>query len=242
MPFRPFGPTSQVEILNAYNEGDTSFVARRGTLASGKQRKARYSFEIKSEPLLMDLDELNLGRGPAEAIRDLIKDQINGIAVRASKATLAARERAAAAFSRGEAWALKRYGGGRIGAMAPNQSDKLYNDSGRLRESIYVSPNMTDAVYTVNVAANRLNPDQFGAGHAGMVSRLVELVPALDPKKLLGMPTVERAIKKASDELIVKLTDNRDATIARGLAQLRSAQLRAGRALIGLGRTVLGGI
>ncbi len=240
MPFRAFGRESDVEVLNSYNDGDTMFVARRGTLASGKQRKARYSFEIKSEPLLHDLDELNLGRGPAEAIRDLIKDQINGISVVASKATLAARARAAAAFANGERWAMKRYSGGRIGAMAPNTSDKLFNDSGRLRESIFVSPNMTDAVYTVNVAASRLNPDQFGAGFAPMIERLKVFVPALDPKKLMGMPTVEAAIKKATNEMIMKLADDSEKSIARGQARMRAARAQAARAALALARTVLG--
>jgi len=226
VPFKGFDSRSQIETLNSYNDNATSFVARTGTLASGKQRKARYGFEIKSEPLLHDLSELNLGQGPAQAVADLIKDQINGISVRASNATLAMRKKAAAAFTSGESWALRRYSGGRIGAMAPNTSDKLFNDSGRLRESIFVRENMTDASFTVNVAASRLNPDLFGAGFTAMINRLTALVPALDPRKLMGMPTVEAAIKRSVDEMVTKATDNSEAAIAAGMARLRSAQMR----------------
>lgn len=240
MPFPPFDRASDVEVLNAYNDGDSIFVARRGTTAKGTQRKARYSFEIVSEPLLHDLNELNLGRGPAEAIKDLIKDQINGISVTASKATIAMRIKARAALERGESWATKRYAGGRIGIMPPGVSDKLFQDSGRLRESIFVSPNLTDATYTVNVAANRLNPDLFGSGFTEMIGRLVALVPALNPKTLRGMPTIERAIQQSVTDMIAKAQDNLDATIARKQAQLRSAQLRLAKTIGGIAGRALG--
>ncbi len=211
---------------------------RRGTLASGAKRKARYSIEIRSEPLLVDLDEMNLGNGPAEAIASLIRDQINGISERASDATIAIRKKAAKAFAEGKG--LARYAGGRLGPMAPNTSDKLFVDSGRLARGIHVRPNMTDKTYSVNVAANRLNPGLFGAGYEAMVNKLVSRVPALDPKKLMGMPTVEKAISQAVSDMVAKAEANSEAAILRKLGQLRAAKKRALQAVLGVARGALG--
>ncbi len=225
MPF-PFHADSDVEVLNSWSGDDTFLVARRGTLASGARRKARYSLEVRSQPLLLQLDEFNLGQKPAQALADLIRDQINGISAVASKSTQAMRVRAGLAFQRGESWAVKRYSGGRMGPMAPNQSNKLFQDSGRLAAGIFVRMNIKDSTFSVNVPANRLNPDQFGRDHAGMVQRLVNLVPALDPKKALGMPTIEKAIKEGMAEMMQKAEDNSAATIARGKAKLRAAKMK----------------
>lgn len=233
MPFTP-SPDSDVEVINAWSDGDVTLAARRGTLASGKQRKARYTFEIKSEPLLFDLNELALGGKLAEVWAQRIRDNTNGIAVRASDATIAMRTKAAAALAAGASWATKRYAGGRIGAMAPNQSDKLFNDSGRLAKGIFVRQNLTDASYTVNVPANRMNRESFGAGYDAMVARFVELVPMLDPKKALGDPAIERAVKESVDQMVTKLESNAEAAIARGLAKLRAERLRLFRQVGGL--------
>lgn len=225
MPFRP-DSASDVEVINSWSDGDITLAARRGTLKSGAQRKARYSIEINSEPLLFDLNEMNLGGKLAEVWAQRIRDNILGIAVPASKATQAMRSKAAAAFSSGASWALKRYGGGRIGSMPPNQSDKLFNDSGRLATGIHVRQNLTDASYTVNVPANRLNRETFGAGYDAMVARFVSLVPMLDPKKALGDPQIEKAIKESVDQMVTKLESNAEAALARGLAKLRAEKLR----------------
>lgn len=227
MPFSPFpGRESDVEVINSYADGDINLTARRGTLASGKQRKARYAIDIKSEPLLFDLNEMNLGGRLAEVWAQRIKDNILGIAVRASDATIAMRAKAAAAFNAGAPWAQKRYAGGRIGAMAPNQSDKLFSDSGRLAEGVFVRQNLADATYTVNLPANRFNRETFGAGYDAMVARFVSLVPMLDPKKALGDPAIEKAIKESVAEMVTKATDASEAAMQRSLAKLRAARMR----------------
>jgi hypothetical protein len=225
MPFAP-SAASDVEVINSWSEGDITLAARRGTLASGAQRKPRYTIEVRSEPLLFDLNELSLGGKLAEVWAQRIRDNINGIAVRASDATIAMREKAAAAFQSGAGWARKRYAGGRIGAMAPNQSDKLFNDSGRTAAGVHVRQNLTDASYSVNLPANRFNREGFGAGYDAMVARFVSLVPMLDPKKAAGDPQIEAAIKESVNQMVTKLESNAEAAIARGLAKLRAERMR----------------
>jgi hypothetical protein len=241
MPFAPFpGRDSDVEVINSYADGDVNLTARRGTLASGKQRKARYAIDIKSEPLLFDLNEMNLGGRLAEVWAQRIRDNILGIAVRASDATIAMRTKAAAAFGSGQAWATKRYAGGRIGPMAPNQSDKLFNDSGRLAAGVTVRSNLTDASYTVNLPANRFNRETFGVGYDAMVAKFVSLVPMLDPKKALGDPQIEAAIKESVAQMVTKATDASEAAIQRSLAKLRAAKLRVLKQIGGVAARGLG--
>jgi hypothetical protein len=225
MPFQP-DRASDVEVINSWSDGDITLAARRGTLKSGAQRKARYSIEIRSEPLLLDLNELVLGGKLAEVWAQRIRDNIQGIAVPASKATQAFREGAVGALQRGEAWARQRYAGGRIGAMAPNTSDKLFSDSGRLAAGVHVRQNLTDASYTVNFPANRFNRETFGANYDAMVAKFVSLVPMLDPKKAIGDPAIEKAIKQSLEDSIQKLESNAQAAIVAGLARLRAQQLR----------------
>jgi len=224
MPFP--GRDSEIEVINSLAAGDISLTERRGTLASGAQRKARYTMELKSEPLLFELDELNLGNKLAEAWRDRIRDNVIGIAVPASKATQAMRKKAKAAFSAGAGWAMKRYSGGRMASLEPDQSDKLFNDSGRLADGIHVRPNLTDSSYTVNFPANRFNPTLFGAGYEAMVARFVSLVPMLDPKRALGDPAIEEAIKEGLGEMMSKAESNAESRIASSLAKLRAARLK----------------
>jgi hypothetical protein len=224
MPFP--GRDSDVEVINSWSADDISLTRRRGTLASGKQRKARYAIDIKSEPLLFELDELNLGNKPAEAWAQRIRDNVIGISAVASKATQALRVKGAIALAAGASWATKRYSGGRIGTMQPNQTDKLFNDSGRLAKSIHMRPNLTDSSYTINVAANRFNPDLFGAGFEVMMNKFVTLVPMLDPKKAFADPDIEKAIKEGLADMMTKAESNAEAALASSLARLRGARLK----------------
>ncbi len=238
LPFQP-DSASDVEIINAYADGDVTLAARRGTLASGAQRKARYSIEIKSEPLLFELNELNLGGELAAAWAQRIRDNIQGIAVPASKATQAMRTKAVDALAAGASWATRRYSGGRIGSMPPNQTDKLFNDSGRLAKGVHLRQNLTDSSYTLNVPANRLNREQFGRGYDEMVGKLVSLVPMLDPSKALGDPAIEKAIKESVATMISKAESNAEAALQRSLAKLRATRARV---LKQIGRFALGAL
>jgi hypothetical protein len=238
MPFQP-DSASDVEVINSWSDGDITLAARRGTLASGAQRKARYSIEIRSEPLLFELNELNLGGELAAAWAQRIRDNIQGIAVPASKATQAMRAKAVDALAAGASWAVKRYSGGRMGTRAPNQSDKLFYDSGRLAEGVHLRQNLTDSSYTLNVPSNRLNREQFGRGYDEMVTRLVELAPMLDPRKALGDPVIEKAIKESVATMISKAESRAEAAIQRSLAKLRAERVRV---LKLVGRLALGAL
>src|SRR5262245_11989502 len=101
-----FDRDSDVVVLNSFSGGDVRFTRRRGMLASGRRRKARYAIDVKSEPLLFELSALNLGEGVAAAWLQRIRDQWLGIAERAAPATLRFRERAARALA-GRAVAAK---------------------------------------------------------------------------------------------------------------------------------------
>lgn len=178
------------------NEG---FEERRRTTGNGT--KSRYTFSIKSEPIFVNLDPFALGAGPAAAIRDEISNGIKNISEVASPATLLKRKYAANAMEKGSRWAMKRYGGGRTGPTPPNQSDRLFNDSGRLAGGVFVRQNTQEKSWTVNVPANRLDPSTFKnqASFVGMVERLRSLVPALrDP----FTPKVDEAIRVAVTEVL----------------------------------------
>jgi hypothetical protein len=125
------------------------------TRASGKER---VTLEIRGDALLINTDEKELMKPIAAALAAEIRKGVQTFHGVASPATRKAREVAARAFANGEAWARKRYSGGQIGAMAPNQTPRLLNDSGRLAKSIVVG--VTNAKeHVVNVAANRLGPE-----------------------------------------------------------------------------------
>jgi hypothetical protein len=201
----PFASSSEVIVLNAPstdNDG-TFLVERRGTMASGTRRKPRYAIEIRSQPLLYDLDEMQLGQGPAEAIRNLISDQIRLISQPVKRSTLRFRAKAKEAFARGESWAKKRYSGGRIGSMAPGAGSHMFGDSGRLAAGVFVRQNKTDRSYTVNLPVNRFNPEISGVATVlKWFADLQRLVPALDPNWLAQSKVVSDAIDKAVSDAI----------------------------------------
>ncbi len=200
--------------------------------------KARYTISVRSEPIAVNCSAKDLGRGPAEAIAAHLRERVGSISQVASKATLAARRHAAAAFARGEAWAMKRYSGGRTGPMAPNQSDRLFHDSGRLAKTIVA--NARDDAYTINVAANRLDPAT--AGGAGAVeriyARLVQLVPEFgNPALLMDSIPVRRAVQEGVKGMVVKM----QATTEKVSRERIRGLLGIGRQLLELGRAVSGG-
>jgi hypothetical protein len=225
MPFPPFNKSSDVEVIGTFNADDTFLAERRGTTSAGTRRKPRYSVEVRSEPLLFALDDVMLGATVTDAYAELIRKQGEAIQETASPATLKKRESAARSYAAGKP--SSRYAGGRIGPMAPNQSDKLFSDSGRLWKSIRVAQNRTDNTFTINVAANRLNPTLFGKGFDAMLKRLFELVPAFDPKKAREAPELNEAISTAMGEMVVKAKDRAHAELLRKKAQLRKAKLEA---------------
>lgn len=116
----------------------------------------------------------------ATAIAEAFSREVKAITARASDATIARRE--SAAKNPSSKWVKRRYAGGRIGALPPDpHSIRLFNDSGRLTK-VTVRARQTsgdEAVFTMNVPANRFKADEFPSQAAfdAMITRLKELVP-----------------------------------------------------------------
>lgn len=198
------GPiTQRTVVLNDFS-GLGTFEKRSRTTSRGT--KDRFSVSIRSEPILHAFDNLPLGRGPAEAIADVLRDKIGGVAATASPSTLLYRRRARDAFERGAKWARKRYAGGRTGAMPPGQTDRLFSDSGRLAKTIAVRENKVEGTWTVNVAANRFSTQTFTEQDLSrMVERLRQFVPELgDARKLATHREVNEAVARSLDQMLRK--------------------------------------
>jgi hypothetical protein len=145
-----------------------------------KTGKVRFVVRTKSEPVVFNLNAQELGGEIAVALAHYFREKVKGITAQASPATIKARERFAKAAAAGKSWATKRYSGGKTGAMAPNQSTALFNDSGRFAQSIQAAA-QSKGGWRINVAANRLDPRTANGGVAGVEKiwgRLVQLVPA----------------------------------------------------------------
>lgn len=145
-----------------------------------KSGKVYATVSMKGEPIVANLNPLELGRPVANAIAEQIREQTLAIDVQAAPSTIEKRERAAKAFAAGKKWARERYSGGRMGAMAPNQSTKLFNDSQRFAKSIVVNQNPKEGTWTIDTAANRMRREEFGKGFDAMVRRWIRLVPVLE--------------------------------------------------------------
>ncbi len=197
--------------------------------------RVQYTVEVTSEPLIHNFDPRTLAKGVAEAIAETLRQKIRGITAQASATTIRMRTAYAKAFAAGSPGATKRYSGGRIGAMPPHQSDRLFNDSGRLAQSIIATAR--DDSWTISMAANRLDPATAGGEGAvqRIYQRLVELVPAFaGGAELLQDERVQKAVVNSMGDLITKARATRDQlTEARAKAVINAA-----RQLLGALRTI----
>ena len=193
-----------IRTLNNYG-----LQARTARLKSGKAGKTRYTVRIESEPILVQTDPRALTKQVADATAQIYKDRIEAISERAAPATIKARLSAQKAVMQGEQWAMKRYSGGWTGTRAPARSDRLFNDSGRLVESIRVGA--TRMGWVVNVSANRLDPSTLNGGEAALlqiVERLRQFVPEWgDPQMLNRNLTFRRALKESVDAALDKANE-----------------------------------
>lgn len=174
---------------------DFGLAERRRTTKTGT--KSRYTVTINAEPIIHTFDANALGKGPAMAVANAIRNGIKSIGEFASPATRLRRESAKRSLAAGASYAQARYSGGRTGAMQPHQTDRLFNDSGRFAETVTVNA-ARDGTWNVNVAKNRLDPTTFIGGMPAllrMYERLRSLVPALQgPEQLVKIPEVAQAI------------------------------------------------
>lgn len=219
------------------NLSSGALVGRLGrTNAAGVRGRARFSIEIRSEPLVFNFDELQLGQGPAMAAAAGLQKKIRAVTDPVKASTEVTRQRQRAAYERGEAWAKKRFGGPRLGPRPPTDSSRFLNFSDTFASSIVGTENRTEKSWTLNVAANRLDPrtSRNATEFAFITSALRRLVPEIDDPRLLGeMREVREAVSKSIDDMI---------TTARKLNnKLRVQVLTQALSLLGLG-PLAGGI
>lgn len=146
-------------------------------LRTSKSGRTRGTLRIKAEPLAIDCDPKSLGAGIADALALHYRNEIKSISAPAAAATLKAREVAERAYDADRRWATKRYAGGKLGSMRPNQTSRAFNDSGRFASSIRAYATRSGS-WLINVAANRLDASTAGS-LSRIYRRLVQLVPSI---------------------------------------------------------------
>lgn len=210
--------------------GAATMRERVRTLKSGATR-SRVTLEIEGDSIGIGLDPRAYGKPVAEAMAELVRERIKTIAARAAPATIAARKRAKKALAEGAAWATRRYAGGRLGTRQPDESDRLFNDSGRLAESVAVGARPDEEGFTINVAANRFDPKTFTGGFAklqAMYQRLLDFVPELrEPRLFFDNIGVAKAVREAVTDNVIKVGEKNVAAV-RQLMQAKIATFRAG--------------
>lgn len=154
-----------------------------------------YTTEVETEELELERNPTTLAAPVAAAIAAVIAEGIRGITAKVSASTKDARAVASRAAARGKAWASERYGTHR-----PNQTDRMFNDSGELADGIVAAPSDDHArgAFDVNAPANRFGPDVSAARR--MFERLAELVPALRDPTIA--PKVAAALETAAARVL----------------------------------------
>lgn len=208
------------------------------TNAKGKTRRSNFRVDYKVPFLVVNPDAKAANARYAEVIRDIIREDIQAITREVKPSTVARRERAAR--DRDSPWYNRRYRGGRTGETPPAPADgrvatRYALDSGRLVDTLHVGlrtrSNEVEAVATLNVAANRLDPRYFGGAAAFrlFVTTLRELAPALAGRfDASAQRTLTRELSRLA----------RDAVAESKAAQARKKRERL-RAFARLGREFL---
>ncbi len=203
----------------------------RTSARTGQRGRARMSIEIQSEPLVHVFDEIQLGHGPAQAAAKALADKVRRIGEHVSSDTLVTRSYQEAAYARGEQWARSRFGGPKMGPRAPRQGEaRMFNHSGTFADSIVGTQNLTEKSWTVNVAANRLDPRTSRSPHefAFITDALRRLIPEMDnPHLLAELPEVNEAVRKSIADLIISARELND--------KLREQRFMMALDLLGLG-------
>lgn len=176
-------------------------------LKSGGRGRGRVTIEIQSEPIVHVLDELQLGHEPARAAARALADRVRAISENVSESTQYTRARQEDAYQAGKPWAKRRFGGPRLGERPPRDGElRMFNHSDTFASSIVGTENVTERTWTINVAANRLDPRTSRTPHefAFITDALRRLIPAFDdPAQLARLPEVNAAVQKSIADMIV---------------------------------------
>lgn len=237
LPLTPPSQTHQTTVVLCDYGGAMGLPRGVGTVLSQRTRTSgsgrtsvRMTLDIKATPLLANLNGVELGRGPSEAIRQILQEQSLAIGAFVTPATTLFRKRMARAFagqtaqratrlSRGAQVAIKRsdadlarerYASGRLEPRIPGgeSAKRVGIDSGRLARGWFVRQNPKEGAWTINSPANRFSLDTWLGDAASLqawIARFVSLVPALrDPRTILADKRFKDAV--ASSPPVVKLT------------------------------------
>lgn len=197
----------------------------RVSTVTGKDLGVRFAVSIVGTPVIHNIDTKALGKGPALAIEQHLRASMLSIQAKASDSTLERRKNAVAAHRVDDSKKFQdsleaRYSGGRLGTMPPNQSDRLFNDSGRFAKSIKAGFGNGNE-WVINVAKNRLDPTTLNGGEVALAkvyAKLVELIPEFgDPEKLMKVNSVALSIVDAWRNVVMK---NEDLRLRASRAQL----------------------
>lgn len=207
-------PQETIEVLHDFRE------LKRQTQSGVK---SRFAIDIQAQPIFHSLDnELRMGEAPAIAIRDVLSARIKSIAEDVRASTSRWRRRAEQGYADGEAYAVRRFSGGRTGKTPPiNGSDQLFNHSRRLADGLFVREIPAQRVWRVNVPANRLDPSTFRSRGdfermlAQLQSKVVEI---RDPRRLVEDDQVFRTLRQS---LLDQIRVAKDANNQKIFALLR---------------------
>lgn len=220
---------------------------QKRTLKSGKVRKKNFRIDLSFDPpdaLIAHTDARQLAREFGDMLSLMAAAQLSRSSKTVSPETVERRERAARPPGNTSRWYARRYSGGRTGHTPPRPqgNNKWGMDSGRLIRTVQVRTRQRstgEAVATVNVAANRLDPERFGsrAAFIQFVKDLREEVPLLGGKLNATSPAEKRIIKQAMDQIREGLITNLEAKRRRLIRMRKQAIFSAGRQLLGFARS-----
>ncbi|HMG21773.1 MAG TPA: hypothetical protein VK607_10665 [Kofleriaceae bacterium] len=198
----------------------------RTSATTGERGRARMSIQIESEPLVHVFDEVQLGHGPAQAAAGALAEKVRRISSTVSESTQLTRSYQEQAYAAGKRWARSRFGGPRMGERPPRDGElRKFNHSGTTADSIVGTENKTERAWTVNVAANRLDPRTSRTPHefAFITDALRAEVPEMDnPHRLAELPEVRAAVAASIDSLIMKAAALNDKLRAQRLSSVLS--------------------
>jgi hypothetical protein len=200
-------------------------LVRKRTLKSGKV-KARVTIEVESEPIIHHWTNRDIGKGPAEAIVKGLQKQMQRFG-NVMQSTFERRQRQAAQGERGGMTRSYRrhFMGGRIGHMPPQGGNKLFINSGRLLKGLFARHNPRDGTWTVNVPANRLNPDPLMWPSTAAFQRMLDRWKgAVNYREITSSSEYQKELTNSVNEMLTKVA----AINAMKRQQLRRAIFKLG--------------